>query len=262
MLRLASLFILFMLFLGGCMTSPQLQETKPLRVGMSPDYPPIAFKIDDKAAGIEAEFAAMLAKELGRDVVFKYLPWEQLPLALKSGAIDIVMSGVSITKERSAYAIFSDPYMQISQMALMKEGLSAPSLETQGRGSRIGFVFNTTGESFVKKEFSQASFSGYTNARLGVAALLNGDIDYFFHDAPSIWHYTAELHIEGLMGWYVPYTSENLAWAFNPADSELRDSVNEILDQWQKDGRASQVINHWIRIQVLTPNAQQPISFE
>jgi len=253
-----------MLLFLGCSNSvsPTPKLEKPLIVGISPTYAPIAFKANGAVSGLEADFAHKLAHELHRKLQFKVLPWEQLPLALKSGAIDIVMSGVSITAKRSQYALFSEPYMHISQMAVMREGESSPMSQNHGSNTRIGYIFSTTGEAMVKDVFYNATMKGYTSEKQAIAAVMNREIDYFFDDAPSIWYYTAELSLEGIMGWYVPYTSERLAWAFSPKNSALRDDVNLILDRWRKSGELNRMINKWVRVKVVTPNGQQPISFE
>ncbi|MEA1918299.1 MAG: transporter substrate-binding domain-containing protein [Campylobacterota bacterium] len=255
--------LLTFLFLGCSQTStPSSSAKEKLVVGMATNYAPIAFAVDGKPSGVEADFAYLLAKALNRDVQIKILPWAQLKMALETGIIDIAMSGISITKKRSHFALFSEPYMEISQMAVMREGDSAPEIINQGKNSRIGYAFYTTGEAFVKDSFSKASIKGYTTTKQGIAAVMNKEIDYFFHDAPSVWYYTAELSLKGIMGWYVPYTQEHLAWAFNLQNSALRDDVNTILKKWKSDGTTHRIINKWVRVQVVTPNGQKPISFE
>ncbi|HID97627.1 MAG TPA: transporter substrate-binding domain-containing protein, partial [Thermodesulfobacteriaceae bacterium] len=48
-----------------------------LRVGISPDYPPMIFKQGKKLAGLEFEPASILARELDRLVKFVELRWDQ-----------------------------------------------------------------------------------------------------------------------------------------------------------------------------------------
>ncbi len=261
MLKYLSLLFSFILFFG-CTLPQKASPQKPLVIGMSVNYPPIAFTIDNQPAGVEADFAKRLSDELHRDINIKILPWNQLYPALRSGEIDMVMSGVSITKRRSEHVLFSEPYMQISQMALMRDSTPAPNMNTYGRGRHIGYVFSTTGEQFVKTHFDQAAHHGFTSHQHGIAAVMNGDIDYFFHDAPTIWHYTAEMSLDNIVGWYVPYTAEDLAWAFDANNTTLRDHVNTVIAKWRSDGTLSSVVNNWIRVKVYTPSGQKPIRFE
>jgi polar amino acid transport system substrate-binding protein len=261
---ISSMLISSTLLFLGCSTNtistPEKQEE--LVVGMSLNYAPIAFKNKDEAAGLEVDFAQALAKELNRKLRIKILPWEQLALALKTDTVDVIMAGVSVTEKRSQFALFSDSYMNISQMAVMRVGDSAPSIESHGRNKRIGYIYATTGEAFVKDNFYNSTQQGYNTVKKGIAAVMNKDIDYFFHDAPSIWYYTAELSLNGIMGWYVPYTEERLAWAFAPKHVKLKDEVNLILKKWRENGTLNRMIQKWIRVRVVTPNGQKPITFE
>src|SRR4051812_42117739 len=76
-------------------------EPAPLRVGIAPNYPPLAFKEDGQLSGIEVDFAKRLGAALGRPVVLVETPWEDLPKALlEDKTIDVVMSGTSITEKR------------------------------------------------------------------------------------------------------------------------------------------------------------------
>jgi len=261
---ISSILISSTLVFFGCSSNgtPTPKKKEDLVVGMSINYAPIAFKNNGKAAGLEADFAQALAKELNRKLRIKILPWEQLSMALKTDIVDIVMAGVSITEKRNQFALFSDPYMNISQMAVMRVGDSAPSIENHGRNSRIGYIYSTTGEAFVKDNFYASTPQGYNTVKKGIAAVMNKDIDYFFHDAPSIWYYTAELSLNGIMGWYVPYTEERLAWAFTLKHAKLRDEVNLILKKWREDGTLNRMIQKWIRVRVVTPTGQEPITFE
>ena len=48
----------------------KLNPSNVLRVGVAPYYPPIIFKQEGKIAGVEADLAHQLAKELGKQVKF------------------------------------------------------------------------------------------------------------------------------------------------------------------------------------------------
>src|SRR5580765_8042281 len=84
----------------------------PLRVGITPEYPPLVFRLPDGTNGLEIDFAKALGHELGRPVEFVVLRWDQLPDALTDGKIDIIMSGMSVTKARQIRIRFSEPYLR------------------------------------------------------------------------------------------------------------------------------------------------------
>jgi len=234
----------------------------PLKVGMASNYPPLTFEYKNKAMGVEVDFAHELGRELGRPVQFIILPRTQLFQALKTKGVDIVMSGTSITKERKKIVLFSEPYMKVSQMAVMQYGAETPTPFSKGKGKKIGYIDFTTGEKFVKETFPMANQKGYTKIEHGVVAVLNGEIDYFFHDSPSIWYYTANHSIENLIGWYVPYTDENLAWGFDRKNMAFKQEVDTILNKWKNNGTLQRILRKWIPVTIDIPQNSERLSFE
>ena len=71
------------LLLAGCAT---LRPQPPLRVGVTPDYPPIIMKDSyGTITGLEVDFAKHLAGEMGRSLELVVVPWsEQVPALLRA----------------------------------------------------------------------------------------------------------------------------------------------------------------------------------
>ena len=55
---------------------PSKQSTE-LRVGVTPNYPPIIYRQDGKIAGLEAELAWPMAQRMERKLRFATVKWEQ-----------------------------------------------------------------------------------------------------------------------------------------------------------------------------------------
>src|SRR5206468_10265090 len=89
-----------------------------LKVGITPEYPPLVFRQPDSTNGLEIELAKALGKELGRPIQFVVLEWEDQIPALLDRQTDIIMSGMSITKTRQLRVAFSKPYLQSELRAL------------------------------------------------------------------------------------------------------------------------------------------------
>jgi ABC-type amino acid transport substrate-binding protein len=77
-----------------------------LRVGTTPQYPPLTFPQQGHVTGLEVDCARGVAAELGRRVEVVELAWEALIPALEAGQIDVIMSGMSITEARARRAWF------------------------------------------------------------------------------------------------------------------------------------------------------------
>lgn len=231
--------------------------TKPpaaLRVGIAPNYPPIAFEQDGKLAGVEVDLANKLGEELPTKISFVKLEWDELWPALRDDKIDVVMSGVSITERRSERVRFTDPYLRVGQMALIRKAdmgkLSEPTAMNQP-GRRVGVEKNTTGEAYARRHLDKATIVPFDSADLGIAAVRGGDVDYFIHDAPTIWVTVGRPPKEDpeLIGIYRPLTDEYLAWAVRKDDAA---TLGALLDgkiaEWQQDGELQTVIDRWIPV--------------
>lgn len=229
----------------------------PLRVGVTPNYPPLAFKEGDRIVGIEADLAAQLEKDFGVKIAFVETAWEKLPEALDAGTIDVVMSGASVTDRRKQRVLFSDPYLEVGQMVLVRRKdearLAAPGALASS-GVRVGVVGRTTGEQYAKEHLANATLQVVADVDAGVAALRKGDVDAFIHDAPTIWSTVGRPLAEDaeLTGLYRPLTHEYLAWAVKKDATALRDFLNAALMRWRSDGTLERITTRWIPVRRVT----------
>jgi ABC-type amino acid transport substrate-binding protein len=100
---------------------PQLEDGK-LHVGIELSFPPMEF-IDElkKPAGADVELAELLAKVLGIEVELVNMPFDSLIAAAQSGQVDVVISAMTITKDREALIDFV-PYLEMGSGILVIMG--------------------------------------------------------------------------------------------------------------------------------------------
>jgi ABC-type amino acid transport substrate-binding protein len=248
------LFIL--LVLSGCAKTNQLNvEENPnlLRVGVSPDAPPLIFKQNEKIVGLEADLAASMAAYLGKELVMVERVWNDLIPSLLDNQFDIIMSGMSFTVARQQEIAFSKPYFKSGLMILAKDLhkytyiTSAEAVMAQSVTWRIGVVKGTTGEIFVRQKSKGAkSMKSFSNQEEALNALLGGRIDVFIHDAPMILMMAGKYQTEGVKPLPVMLNEEYLAWGMRKTDPELIASVNAFLDQAKSDQTLHNTTIRWI----------------
>jgi ABC-type amino acid transport substrate-binding protein len=225
-----------------------------LRVGTSPDYLPLSYK--DPAiglAGVEIDFANELGKALGKRIVFVEVPFPELIDALIGERIDIIMSGMSITKERAELVSFAAPYARVGQMALVRAQNRAAFRDVQSFAtvtSSIGFVRQTTGEMAAQTFFPRAVLTPQSTIEDGILALRKGQIEVFIHDAPTVWRIAGNPGEKELEGLYWPLTKEPLAWAVRKSDEPLLFAINRHLEQWHGEGRVKRIIARWVALRI------------
>mgnify|MGYP000620626808 CR=1 FL=1 len=178
--------------------------------------------------------------------------------ALREGKIDVIMSGASVTDRRKQVALFTDPYLEVGQMVLLRRKDEA-RLSTPGAlassGVRVGVVQRTTGEQYAQEHLGNATLTPFADVDAGIAALRKGEVDAFVHDAPTIWSTVGRPlnEDEDLTGLYRPLTHEYLAWAVKKDGGEtLRDFLNAALMRWRSDGTLDRVTTRWIPVRRVT----------
>lgn len=224
-----------------------------LRVGMSPDYPPLAFRDEQRIVGIEADNAKALGKILGRDMKLVEMPFAKLLPSLQAGEIDVIMSGMSMTEERAKLVMFADPYMEMGQMAIMhrdKVTSFAQPWAVYREGVRIGVEPGTTGAAFAEKELKDALVSYYADADAAFQGLRKDQIDLYIHDAPTSWQLATTAENSDLISLYSPLTNEMLAWAVRKDDKALASELNRALGMMKANGTLRYILNRWIPVTV------------
>lgn len=230
---------------------------KVLRVGIAPIYPPLAYEKNGKLRGIEVDFADEIEDDLDTDVKLVELQWDDLIPALRAARIDVIMSGMSVTPERARLVSFTEPYLQVGQMAVIRKA-DYLRLYDEGKmnepGSRVGVLKNTTSELFARENLPRATVVGFDTVDDGITALRGNLIDFFVMDAPGVWKITGGLETANpdLKGLYTPLTKEYLAWAVRQNDSALRERLNKVLAEWKADGELDEILDEWITVRKRT----------
>jgi ABC-type amino acid transport substrate-binding protein len=165
-MKVALVFLIAAIFLGCATTQDPMvvQDTKQktLRVGITPSYPPLIFKLGDTISGVEVDLARKLGEELNRPVEFIELRWDDLIPALLEGKIYIIMSGMSVTEARKVRIAFTDPYLKSGLLTAMRseDSKKYTSLkDLQQNHLAAGVIKDTTADVFVQKNLIDLSNS-------------------------------------------------------------------------------------------------------
>jgi polar amino acid transport system substrate-binding protein len=224
-----------------------------LRVGITTNAPPMAYRNGGEITGLEADFARGLAQFTGRKLSFVELKWKDQIPALLAGKTDIIMSSMTITAARSYQIAFCNPYMISGQVCLVR----LPEMYRFRNGFtdllnptvKIGTVYGTTGALLIQKNVAtdgKKRFFNYESPEQGVQALRAKNIDAFVYDLPMNFYFAAENEINGLAPVTIPMTREQIAWGVRKGDNGLREDANAYLAAIKKDGRLKQMLIHRI----------------
>ncbi|MBE6611336.1 MAG: transporter substrate-binding domain-containing protein [Ruminococcaceae bacterium] len=182
-------------------TSAALDESKDqLVVATNAAFEPFEYMDGDKYLGIDMEIAAMLAEELGLELVIQNMDFESVCLSVGQHKCDIAMAGLTVKPDREEYVTFSKSYYSASQKLITKiedtafdACTDAASVEAILAGldaaTKIGVQNGTTGMFYVQGD-ADWGFDGfaaecvvYANGSLAVQDLINGNIQYVIIDS-------------------------------------------------------------------------------
>ena len=171
-----------------------------LLVATNAEFAPFEYMEGDKFYGIDMEIAALLAEELGKELVIVNMDFDAVCLAVGQHKCDIAMAGLTVNEEREEHVTFSESYYEASQRLVVKSDdevfadcASADDvLAKLGEltdESKIGVQNGTTGYFFVAGDADwgfdgfAAECVGYKNGSLAVQDMLTGNIDFVVIDA-------------------------------------------------------------------------------
>lgn len=150
--------------------------------------------------GIDMEIAALLAEELGKELVIVNMDFDAVCLSVGQQQCDIAMAGLTVNEERKEYVTFTTSYYNASQKLIVMADSTefdactdAASVEAilnaKDDSCKVGVQTGTTGQFYCEGDEGwgfagfPVSTTGYKNGSLAVQDLLNGNLDYVIIDA-------------------------------------------------------------------------------
>ena len=234
--------------LTACATSPRSETPAKLRIGLSPDLPPLVFLENNQLVGLEIDLARQLADALGRPVEVSTMPWKSLLKALQTDRIDVIMGGITITPARSLQMAFTEPILESGLMALIRSSdhqKLGTAAALASYGGQIGVIAGTTGDAFVQRTYPRARRIPVDTAPDAALILQRRGIDAFVYDLPTIiWMHSRNEAATAVIK--EPLQREQIGWAVRRDDEQLKAAINGVLAGWKKDGTLRATIDRWL----------------
>ncbi len=235
----------------GCVTTEApvpAPEIQTLRVGFSPNYPPICMESEGEPRGLEADFAAAFAKELGCGLEIVQMGFDELIPALLDGRVDILMSGLTVTPTRAYKVRFTKPYLNNPLVAVTRDGWArsyASASQILAVNASIGVLRHTYGESFVRKHCMRARVVPIVEYDNVPQDLENNRYSIYVDDLAAILDLSAK-HPGVLEVIPYPLQQQDIAWAVHPDNASLLSAANATLDKWKANGKLDEMLDQWL----------------
>lgn len=221
-----------------------------LRVGMSGSQPPLNFESKGgETIGLEVDLARALAGLMGVQLQIVEKPFGELLGALAAGQLDVVLSGMTATPERSMKAAFVGPYYLSGKSILTRSARLAQVDEVADLdqpGLELAALKGSTSEQFVRTALPKAELVTTADYDEAVKLLLADQVSALVADREVV-ALTAFLHPkEGLASLRVTLTIEPIAIAAPAGDELLARYLDTALKALESSGVLSTIRTRWL----------------
>lgn len=241
--------------LAGCGSGDNKNETTPAKdtateertkliVGFDAEYPPYGYRNEaGDYVGFDLDLAAEVCKRRGWELVKQPIDWDAKDMELNSGSIDCIWNGFTMTGREESYT-FSDPYVDNSIVFVVradsgiktKADLAGKVVMTQADSSALTALTNEEDNAdnlALAASFASLEQTGdYNSAFMNLEA---GSIDAIAVDI-GVAQYQLTSRGDTFVMLEEPLSTEQYAIGFKLGNTELRDQVQETLNEMLKDG--------------------------
>lgn len=229
-------------------------ENGILKFGTAAVTEPMSFMDGNrKIVGFDIEFAAYIAKKLGKKLEIINMEFGAMLPALISGKVDMIGAGLSITEERAKSVLFSNSYYLSGIAAIVKSPATVSSNQTDKAvkmssmddlaTKKIGIFSGTVHDAFLAKKYPRASVSRFESTADLILSVSTGKIDAAMLDL-----ITAGILLkrnDDLAILCDDVLDTPLGVGFNKKNKALRDEFNGFLKEIRADGTHSAMHKRW-----------------
>ena len=231
-----------------------------LRVGIDATYPPFGIAEGGEFSGFDVELARAIARELGVEAELINASFDGVFPALQNGTFDVVISAVTITPERTATMLFSDPYIAAGQQIVVRQDSTISGL-SELTGRTVGVQINTTAQ-FAMEQRQGVTLAKYNTIDLALLDLQNGRIDAVASDGPVL-RYMVRRSFQNLKSAGPEYTAEQFGVVLARTSDDLRRAINAALWRLQDGGEYAKIYTKWFGPTAeIGPTAASPRAFD
>lgn len=231
-------------------TLQRVNDFKVLKVGMSGNQPPMTMtNREGGLMGFDVDLATALAMAMNVKLEIKPMPFGELLGALEQNKIDMVISNVSITPERTERVSFVGPYMMSGMSLLTKKASAMGNITSTDDFNRSDLkliaLADSTHASFIKTAAPEATLVEFGSYDEGVAMLIDGKADAMVADMIQCILAVMRYPDAGLVTLEKPLTIEPIGIAVSRSDPQFFNLVDNFLRAYEKTGVLTQLRQKW-----------------
>jgi glutamate transport system substrate-binding protein len=222
-----------------------IQKKGEITIGVKFDVPPFGFKNPqtDEVEGFDVDMGKIVAEELGVEPVFvEAISDNRIPF-LQQGEVDLILSTMTINKERDLEIEFSEPYYIARGRILVPQDSDIRGIEDLG-GKGVCTALGSTYEETIREEAPDADLRLVDTYSECLELLQNGAIDAISTDDVILTGMIIQDDTLKMVG--DELTVEPYGAGIKEGDKEFQKFVSDTLEAAQTDGRWEDLYQKWV----------------
>ena len=217
-----------------------------VKVGMSGRYFPFTFVKQDQLQGFEVDLWNEIGKRNDYNVEFVTANFSGLFGLLETGRIDTISNQITMTEERKAKYLFSQPYVVDGAQLVVRKGNDKITSTNDLDGKTVGVNLGSNYEQLLRQLDTDGSIKIKTYDTGIEHDVALGRTDAFVMDRLSSLELIKKANLPlQLAG--EPFEKIENAWPFVQGEKgeKLRDEVNVALEAMRQDGTLAEISIKW-----------------
>ncbi len=246
-LLLIGLFLLLVACAQEGDTWQRVQKSGLIKIGLDPTYPPFEAADDGELRGLDVDLAQAIAAEMGLQIDFVYFGFDGLYDALSTGQVDVLISALVISPERTRDFAYSQSYFDAGQILVTSADSNIEDMQSLA-GQTVAVELGTEGHvqaTTWKRRLDDLKVDVYDTSEEALNAVVSGQADAAIVDNVSGLLYLRQS--TGLSITQTLVTSEPYAFVTRIDDNILLEKLNESLDQVGASGQLENIISTWLK---------------
>ncbi|MEA4827292.1 MAG: ABC transporter substrate-binding protein [Clostridium sp.] len=226
----------------------QIKKAGKLVLGTCADYPPYEFHTmkdgKDQIVGFDIEIAKEIAKDLGVQLEIKDMDFDGLIPSLKTGKIDLVISGMTPTAERMKEVDFSKIYLKADQSVIVRaeDKEKFNTLESLA-AVKVGAQTSSIQEKIAKEQIKAKKVTSLGKVTELILSLKTKKVDAIVIEYPVAKAYVAQEKGLALSDVKVQDPDGGSAVGVQKGSKDLVEVVNKTIDRLLSEDKINKFID-------------------
>ncbi len=232
----------------GAATAESAGEGRVFTVGFDAEYPPYGYKDETTGdyTGFDLELAEEVCKRRGWTLKKQPIDWDAKDMEINSGAIDCLWNGMTYNGRENDYT-WSEPYVDNTIVIAVNADSDIQSEADLAGKMVVAQVASSADTALNDNPELKDTFSGYETIKDYNDAFMQMDAGVY--DAIAVDIGVAQYQLAANEGKYrileEPISTEQYAIAFAKGNTELRDQVQETLNEMAADGTVEKIVANY-----------------